>query len=296
MAHIRKNGPYRLEREEREYRRAKGTPRQPGWLSILSLWLGLALLALNLAGRFIPLRSPYLGELAARQGRDASSLLSAQELLRDAMRRSGEGLPDYLERLTHLIHRQIVPFEHPVDVDRYHLRVPPWENYLLYAATFVMPFKGAYAFCDHRKALERGVGLCDQQAMIVDGLLEEQGIKSKIMSLRGHVLSVALVDPKRDLWWVLDPTRDVVVKLDYRRVLRHPSLAAPFYQAKYGDEIGAGQAAKFGYAKARVFDRTGDYLPRRCCFEAISYYLVWIVPLGLVAPWLLMRIRSKPGP
>ena len=53
-------------------------------------------------------------------------------------------------------------------INKYYLRIPFWENYLLYIASYIDPEEYLkYEFYDYRRAIERGVGLCSQQAIIV---------------------------------------------------------------------------------------------------------------------------------
>lgn len=79
---------------------------------------------------------------------------------------------------------------------------------------------------DTTEALQRGVGLCSQQAIALHGLLKMFGIKGRVMGLNGHVICLAWVDEK---WIVCDPDYGVVVPIAIGELEANPALAIPYY-------------------------------------------------------------------
>ena len=53
----------------------------------------------------------------------------------------------------------------------------------------------SYELSNYRRALERGIGQCGQQAMTVIGFLQEQGFETAFVYLNGHVVATAEVAP-----------------------------------------------------------------------------------------------------
>ncbi len=143
-------------------------------------------------------------------------------------------------------------------VDRYRLRVPVYENYLLYLASYIRPdYFEKYEFVSARKALERGIGLCSQQAMAVRGAMKRNGVPARIVLLSGHVVVTAEVD--RGEWWVLDPDYGVVIPKSISEIERDPEIIRPYYRAKgYGDRIIDELAAIYGPEGNRLYETRKD--------------------------------------
>ena len=79
---------------------------------------------------------------------------------------------------------------------------------------------------DTAEALQRGVGLCSQQAMALHGLLKMFGLQSRVLGLDGHVICIVLVDYR---WIVADPDYGVVVPIAIEELEKDPMLAVPYY-------------------------------------------------------------------
>jgi len=118
----------------------------------------------------------------------------------------------YVALLNESVHKHIANYWGDKGIARYHLRIPIYENYFLWSASWIYPsiFK-KYEFSDYNKAIERGVGLCSEHAIIITGILNHKGIESKIIRLPGHVIATALVEETKNEWWTLDPTYGVTL-------------------------------------------------------------------------------------
>jgi hypothetical protein len=180
---------------------------------------------------------------------------------------------------------------------------PPSKNYLLWIASLVYPqvFR-KYEFSHYRKAIERGVGLCSQHAIIIAGVLKDKNIPSKIVALNGHVVATALVDETCNEWWLLDADYGVVIPRDIKTVEQAPDLVRPHYfaagcSAKTTDLL----AAMYGPNGNVVIESVNTYDPRimsyalRYHIETFSYAAKWILPGLLTLPLLIEIWKSRPG-
>ena len=282
--------------------------------------LGLLLMGLNIWGQFMTLRPEVLkrdwpNSLAATMRSYPDAVQSLQRI---------EDLPlrDYViqvntivhETLVHLRPQQISDAGYGDDslVSALNLRVPIWENYLLFALSFIKPdsYK-RYEFCSARKALERGVGECGQQSLTVVDLLQDRGIETGFIDWAAHhVVAVARVSASE--WYILDPDYNVTFPYRFdtastttpkifdglaeallqsqpdRTVIRHPDGTSEMPP----DELykSSGQSVSFGGPNARW--------GRACPIERLAYILKWLLPVVLFLPflwWILARGYRRLG-
>jgi len=173
--------------------------------ALVAAALGLFLLALNAWGQFLTLRPEALkrdwpDSLAATMRSYPDALQSLREL-------EGTPLADYVQQVNSVVHETLVHlrpqqisaagYTDDKLVSALNLRVPIWENYLLYALSFIKPDTyRSYEFCSARKALERGVGECGQQSLTVVDLLHSHGIDAGFIDWSAHhVVAVARTGP-----------------------------------------------------------------------------------------------------
>jgi len=253
--------------------------------------LAVALLGLNLAGLVLPLRSPALGEVQNPKLRKGPVLPEAELYARLARR--GETDAEYAVKATAAIHQGIAHYWSDEGVSRFNLRVPPWENYLLFLAQYVYPEQyRKYAFHDYRKAIARGVGLCNQQAMVLAQVLERAGVAARIVALSGHVVVMARVDPATDRWWVLDPDYGVIVPHSIREIERNPELIRAAYAAAgYDAATIDGLVQVYASPGNSVWPSARTYFGRKYYVEVAAYVAIWAIPVLLLLPWPLARAR-----
>jgi hypothetical protein len=108
------------------------------------------------------------------------------------------------------------------------MRVPVWENYLLFLLSYLKPDTYRdYEFCSYRMSLERGTGRCGQQSMALVDYLSENGISTGFVTLRGHVIATAEVSEGE--WYLLDPDYGGVIPFDISTAQRNPKSVIPYY-------------------------------------------------------------------
>lgn len=279
----------------------------------LSFVIGLSLLTLNVSGVFISLRNPAIYRERTQFPDDIT--LTEEDVWR-IVRQDYDSVKDCAVAINSAVNRGIAHYWGE-DVAKYNLSIPLRENYLLFAATHVYAFLTAsipafrdgfeqfnepsdvlrkYEFSDYKKALERGVGLCSQHAIIVAQLLKHKGIDTRIVYLQGHVVAMARVDPQQNRWWVLDPDFGVVIRHDMTEIEKDPKLIAPYYQEQGVSPPTLRRLIRV-YAREgnNVYPSVAEYHGKdrlyKYYFEYLLYLLKWVIPIGLISPYFRMRIR-----
>lgn len=259
---------------------------------------GALLMALNVVGLFIPLRNAAIYDEPETLFPDDITL-TADELLAEVDADPSDR-PAYLRRVNDAVRRGMAHYWDADGAERYRLHVPLWENYLLWAARWVYPPVFArYEFSRHDKAIERGVGLCSQHAIVVAGLLGERGIPARIVGLDGHV--VATADAGDGNWWILDADYGAVIPHDLAAIERNPQFVRRYYAGK-ADAATVDDLVRFyGPEGNVVIESVRRYDPRRPSYalrywlETIAYALKWLLPVALIAPLALSRHASRRG-
>ena len=186
----------------------------------------------------------------------------------------------------------------PEDAEKYNMRIPIWENYLLYRLSYLHPARyRQIELVDHRKAIERGVGLCAQQAMIMTSLLQENGVEANLVLLGGHVVLRAKL--KDGEWYIADPDFGVVIPHDLPEIERSILLARPFYEEVVHNRLGgAGNPYEVYDAKGNVILRDGTFVGyhgRKTYIEQVSYVAIWVIPFLLFLPSLASLMKRRFG-
>jgi hypothetical protein len=254
-------------------------------------FLGFCLFIVNIVGLFISLRNETIYQ------EKAGINLTEKELYQ----RINEAITDKKNYITHLneaVHQGIAHYWRDAGINKYNLRIPFYENYLLFIASYLDPEEYLkYEFYDYRRAIERGVGLCSQQAIIVSEILLKKNIPSFIIGLSGHVVLRAQVDANRDEWWVLDPDYGVVIPHDIDIIANNPKIIRSFY-AKAGyklktiNSLGKIYEEKEGYV-VRSEQGAKGYRIKRFRAERIFYLLKWIIPCIFVIASILLFFNRR---
>lgn len=252
--------------------------------------LGSVLLILNLIGLFTSLRSPELTTADTFFG-VGDLTLSEQEVLSLARRREGEPTREYVKRVTYAVNKGMA---HAWIPGAYNFHVPVTENWILWLLGPVHPGFQLWEFANHHKALERGVGLCSQHAIVLNGLLYEQGVRSQIVSL-GALHVVNRVEVAEGEWVIADPDFGLIlpdlpditselIRTTYRPLIPElPTGAAPEYPDPLDYYIEA-------YRSPLRFSETlFEYNPGATTLESWAYMLKWLLPVLFVASALICQ-------
>jgi hypothetical protein len=257
-------------------------------------WSGLTLLALNVYGLLRSMRNPEIyNEEKTLRNRIGDNTIEYPGINALLNRRPGEPSRDFAVRINKVVNDGFAHYWKDAGVEKYSLRVPVWENYLLYAASYVNPETyRKYEFSDYRKNLERGMGLCSSHSIVVKGVLNEHGIDARLWDIAGHVVVRAAFDDGGAI--ILDPDFGIVVPHDTAAIEANPELVRPFYSdmAKlyYPD-------AKDPYTTDHVVEIYGSEGNHTYTvdnwFEHFSYYAIWILPFIMVAPYVIALRKRR---
>ena len=257
--------------------------------------LGIMLLALNVPGLFTSLRNPDIyNEAGTLFLRD---ITLTEKRLHELLDASPADRKAYVSLVNEAANQGIAHYWLDEGIDKYNLRVPLTENYLLYAASYVHPKRFLkYEFADYRKAVERGVGLCSQHAIVAAEILRQKGISTRIIGLTGHVVATARVDDGKNEWWILDADYGVVIPHHIEDIEKAPGIVAPYYRARgYDEDVVATLVEIYGKEGNVVHPGEGapGYTPKKYWGETLIYVLVWLIPLALMLPALRQIFRRR---
>jgi len=267
--------------------------------NILAL-AGLLLMGVSVIGIFTTLRNTEILEEEKTVFHNDITL-SLQDFIEESKKSSDESDKDYAYRINLLVNHGIAYYWQDEGLSKYNIRVPFSENYLLFAASYVYPdmFK-KHEFTNYQKAMERGVGLCSQHAIILTGLLNNNGIESKIIGLDGHVITT--VEVEADIWHVLDPNYGVAIPLAIEQIQESPGVVANYYQKSIesyqekNNPISLEEMVEvYGKDGNKVYNGgiRGYSGWKKYYFEKMSYLLMWILPLALMFPFVWSKIKQR---
>jgi hypothetical protein len=248
---------------------------------------GVLLLVLNITGLFTSLRNPAVYKEHTPNRRPAA--ITVDQFYRQVDSYHGDRRA-YVTTVTKATGDAIAHYWEDSGTEKFHLRIPPRENYLLFLASYIYPAHyQKYEFMDYKKAVERGVGLCSECAIIETEVLTKHGIPAHIVSLNEHVVVEGEVDPARHEWWVLDPDFGVTLPYDMAAIQADPARIRPYYIADGRDEQVVSLLESIFRREpptAFVGDGATPYAPRKKVLEQLSYVFIWVIPIVLMLPAL----------
>ena len=264
--------------------------------SPLSAWLaigiGILLLAINGYGLTQSLRNPALLE--------ENNVLfindiqfSLPEMLSHIPRTAQETPQQYAQRMNTVVQKGIAhikDWQDPETIQKYHLNLPIWENYLLFFLSHLPYFKTElrpYHFSDYKKSIERGIGLCGDHAIILSSLLEREGIATAIVAFHGHVVTEVILGNKAATF---DPDYGVVIPYPITTIHATPQIIRPYYlQAGYNENKVA-ILAKIYASSPKIFANVYEFGPTKMQVEIAAYILIWLIP-GITIAIGIMILR-----
>lgn len=263
-------------------------------LSQIGFIAGLILLGINISGLFKTMRNPaiYTEEKTIRN-RLNDITIKYPEILEMLKRKNNESNVDFAVRINKVVNDGFIHYWKAEGTEKYHLRVPLWENWILYAASYINPEKyGRYEFSNYKKNLQRGAGLCSTHSTVVKGVLLDNGIKAELMDVGGHHV-VVRAELNDTATYILDPDFGVVVPFDTAAISANPELVrepyidlASLYYPDAKDPYTTDYLVKiFGDKKYVYYLDSG--------FENFSFWAIWIIPFLMALPYGLNLIRKK---
>lgn len=256
--------------------------------------IGLMLLAINVVGLFLPLRSPEINESYSDFARRGTPSLNDSLNMLKLLSANHVPKSEFLKEATRIFHYGIahIPKEdiEKNGFDYYRMRVPLWENYILYLLSYLKPDTYRdYEFCSYQKALERGTGRCGQQSLALVDYLHRNDIETGFIRLGGHAIATAKAED--GTWYMLDPDYGGVIPFGLEQAEAEPASVIPYYWGPaittnnmyllFGKEQ---NAIRYGGPEARF--------GRACKIERASYALKWAIPALLILLWLAYQVRQ----
>ncbi|MCK5122943.1 MAG: hypothetical protein KAQ87_02240 [Candidatus Pacebacteria bacterium] len=244
--------------------------------------VGIALLILNIFGFFMSLRNADIYTETEVLFKD-DIIFSHKEVKGGIIRKAHESDREYVFRVNRAVNKGVAHYWKDEGIRKYNLRVPIWENYLLYFNYF----NKKYEYSNYKKAIERGAGLCSQQAIIVTGILNDNGINAQIIGLDGHIVLTAEVE--NNIWHIVDPDYGIIMPYDISEIEKNPEIVRLYYQDienQYrGDNgISADEIIKIYGKEGNYICQNGvvGYKGMKAYDEYLSYIYIWVIPFVII--------------
>jgi len=214
---------------------------------------------------------------------DHPRTVSEKEFWEQAWRTTGEDLEEYLRRLARLASDRMLR------IDPEHTTPTIFENWIVWLYS---RYLGKYEWIDSARAARLGGGFCSQHAILFNNILREQGIESRILGLKGHVVNEVLVGGK---WKVYDADYDVVFDTSLKDLEDHPEKVEAAYkaagrpeeEARHWRDVFAASDNHENFRSAMM------YSPRRYLVETAALYLIWILPVACIFMGLALGRGAK---
>ena len=256
--------------------------------------LGVFLLGINIYGLFKSMRNPAIyTEEKTLHNRIGDVTIRYPQIKGLLVRKDQESDKDFAIRINKVVNDGFAHYWKEEGITKYNLRVPVWENYLLYIASYIDPKEySKYEFSNYKKDLERGVGLCSSHSIVVKGVLNDNGIKAELLDVgKKHVVVRAELGDGSA--FILDPDFGVVVPYDTGAIQANPELVRDPYRnmaALYYPD------AKEPYTTdimVDIFGKKKYVYTVDNWFEYFSYWAIWIIPFILIVPYSLVLLKRK---
>jgi len=262
--------------------------------SKIILVFGLLLLGINIFGLFKTMRNPAVySEEKTIRNRINDITIKYPEILDQLKRKQNESNIDFAVRTNKVVNDGFIHYWKTEGIDKYHERVPVWENYLLYAASYIDSQKyKMYEFSNYKKNLERGVGLCSTHSTIVKGVLLDNGMKAELLDVGGHHV-VVRAELNDTVTYILDPDYGIVVPFDTAAITANPELVRVPYSklaALYYPDAKDPYTTDF---LVEIFGHRKHVYSVDNWFENFSYWAIWIIPFLLMVPYGLERVKRN---
>lgn len=200
--------------------------RAVAFVGIIPLVPGALLMGANLVGFFIPLRSPTLTEAQSNYGPD-DLRYRYEEAVQLLQWRADDTPLSYANRANDAIAGSVLHFWTESRFREVRIVLPVWENWLIRLLGQVDRAFSEYIFWDPWKTIERGVGMCGHVSSALVGILRERGIDARMVTLFGHVVVTAEIDP--GVWHIFDPDLGIMIPYDLPTLQQREDLLREAY-------------------------------------------------------------------
>ncbi len=272
-------------------------------IAYLLFFIGFALTLINIYGVFrswgddeiyTEKHSLFENDIQKKAKSDIDKLLKQEKI---------DNRELYFKKLVAAVNSGVAHYWSEEGREKYNLTIPIYKNWILWLGQFTNPKRNKYyEFCDYKKALDRRVGLCSQQAIIICGILNEKGIDCKMVGLRGHVVAMAEISTGK--YWILDSDYGVIIPYSIREIEENPSIVESYYSDKLrynhyslsqnkNNPISLKRMIEiYGKEGNRVGDGVEGYKGKKAVLkEKRSFFLIWIIPVLLMFPLLIIKIK-----
>lgn len=255
-------------------------------IGLAAMLIGLTLLAMNLYGLTQDLRPGGLTSEHMRFG-ERDQVLSQTEFNEQVVRKRGESDAGYADRLVAVIADGMAHIDwERYPIDQFHQRVPIWENYILWAMSWLTPIPeyDRYNFVDISRSIARGIGICGGASMLMSELLADEGIEHRMVTVPGHVMIEARIGSN---WQIYDPDFGVATGLSVDEAMADAIGFAEAYRSAGRYDAGVTVVID-GLARShRYWDGVSHFVTKKYYFEKIAYLLKWFMPFVFVSAALL---------
>lgn len=249
-----------------------------------------------------------------------------EETIESMLLQSDETFEDYARRLTALVNRNMTQwFLHQHELksfdDVVHVTTSFRDNYVYWlftAVRYLFGIRRPLELVEPEDILFRGYGFCSQHALLIAKILEQQGIKTKIHGLNGHVVPEMIAPDGQS--FILDTNANLVLPGTVSTLAKNPEfLEKAYFKAWHDYYVAFSGVSKndthydairriaMEDAKAyatlyttqddnKVFSGTDDYVNyweiRFWRFSKVAKYLLPVL-LGIIALYFLGKSRRK---
>jgi len=226
--------------------------------SFVIFTLSILIFATNLTGFLLPLRNPAVYEGIPFAGKEREVQYSAAEVYAqmDRIEEIDEQYPEYVKRLTQLIYDGTVHYWKYDQNNAFNLRIPIYENYLIYFKQLKQVESANYEFCRAERAIERAVSVCSQASKIMADILLKNRVRTQIVE---HDLD------------------EIEANLDIVR--------EAYQKHGYNDQVIENLVDIYGAEDNQIIDKN-----LKCAQEDYLYLLKWLIPILGLLPFLMFMI------
>ncbi len=259
--------------------------------------LGISLLTINIIGLLTPLRNDDIYN--QKTGFQEDITLSEKEAL-TIINQPEEKTEDYIIKANDVVNKSLLHYWEDDKAKKYNIILPLSENWILYFLTHLFFRESAlkYKFCNHKKTIQRGVGVCSQASIALADILNRKKIKTNIISWPEHTVTEVEVKPGE--WWIADPDYGIIIRHSISEIEKNPSLIIPYYSAKYPANICRKLEEIFAKPERKIFTHDGPGYSNcngiRKTVESWSYIFKWIIPLIMIGAFTPSLFKKKKYP